>query len=500
MRTQNLNTNGRDSSKTARVLIVMLGPCFGCICTIAWAQQATFMVEQSFDTDPGWEGLRNRLLPPRPPVVKQHFGYARTNLAGGRGAGEIGGTIQRSSTRAWYAKSIAEVTLNDRLTATGQFAVTRADSSSGMMFGWFNETSRGWRTPNSLAFRIDGNGAKYWMFYEYGTRNWRTGGGGAFEGDRYQTTETPPFRADGTVHRWSLSYDPRLKEQPGVLTFQVDDRRYTQEVAPEHKADEATFNRFGIWNVQIGGESLDVFFDDLVVNGERESFDADPQWMGAGNEVEFTERVIRPLHDFGYSGTNHACGKPGEVGGIIFRDERPAFYAGACVPLTLDDELQASGRLAFLQAGSDSGICLGWFNASAKREKNTPEHEDRQRSYVAVMIEGPSRVGHYFRPAYSTATGAGGAPMSDPTSGKERPLIRPDGKVHRWSLAYSPRAANGRGQIAITLDGERHTLDLAQGERASGATFDRFGLFNIQAGGHHVEIYLDDLKYTSASK
>ena len=69
-----------------------------------------------------------------------------------------------------------------------------------MLFGWFHETSRGWRTLNSLAFRIDGNGGKYWVFFEYGTRNWLTGGGGTFDGPRYQTTRTKPFPADGTVH------------------------------------------------------------------------------------------------------------------------------------------------------------------------------------------------------------------------------------------------------------------------------------------------------------
>jgi hypothetical protein len=40
------------------------------------------------------------------------------------------------------------------------------------------------------------------------------------------------------------------------------------------------------------------------------------------------------------------------------------------------------------------------------------------------------------------------------------------------------------------------TLDLAPGDRKAGATFDRFGLFDVQTGGHYVELYLDDLKYT----
>jgi hypothetical protein len=31
-----------------------------------------------------------------------------------------------------------------------------------------------------------------------------------------------------------------------------------------------------------------------------------------------------------------------------------------------------------------------------------------------------------------------------------------------------------------------------------GATFDRFGLFNVPEGGLFVEIYLDDLNYTAS--
>lgn len=39
-------------------------------------------------------------------------------------------------------------------------------------------------------------------------------------------------------------------------------------------------------------------------------------------------------------------------------------------------------------------------------------------------------------------------------------------------------------------------MDLDPAHRALGAVFDRFGIFNIQAGGHHVEIYLDDVSFT----
>ena len=41
------------------------------------------------------------------------------------------------------------------------------------------------------------------------------------------------------------------------------------------------------------------------------------------------------------------------------------------------------------------------------------------------------------------------------------------------------------------------TLSLKPGQKAEGASFDRFGLFTSTAGGQMVKIYLDDLTYTA---
>jgi hypothetical protein len=78
----------------------------------------------------------------------------------------------------------------------------------------------------------------------------------------------------------------------------------------------------------------------------------------------------------------------------------------------------------------------------------------------------------------------------------ERPVIRPDGRVHDWSLHYNPTGASNRGRITVTFDNTTHHLDLRESERRENARLDRFGLFNIQAGGHHVEAYLDDVQYS----
>jgi hypothetical protein len=75
------------------------------------------------------------------------------------------------------------------------------------------------------------------------------------------------------------------------------------------------------------------------------------------------------------------------------------------------------------------------------------------------------------------------------------PIIRPDGRVHDWSIHYSP----GAGAIAVKLDDHTATLVLKPEHRKQGASFDRFGLFNLQVGGHFVDIAIDDLTYSSAS-
>ena len=138
-------------------------------------EDAPHIVKQLFADDPDWDGFRNRLLPARRHTVRQDFGYRTTSHAGGKRAGEIGGFVQRSPTAATYARRIDRKTLDDRLSASGRLAVRGAEGASGVMIGWFRDVPTGWRTPNSLAMRIDGNGGKYWVFYEYGTSDHRTG-------------------------------------------------------------------------------------------------------------------------------------------------------------------------------------------------------------------------------------------------------------------------------------------------------------------------------------
>jgi hypothetical protein len=342
---------------------------------------------EAFDTDPGWESFRSRLLPEKRPLVRQDFGYRKSNFAGGAHTGEIGGVIFRDHDRAYYAKPIPTKTLDDRLSMSGKFSVTEADGSSALMIGWFHhEKSQGWRTPNSVAMRFDGNGGKHWIFFEYGTKDWGTHGMGAFEGIRYQETPTPPYKADGTVHEFSLTYDPKGADGNGQYTFTCDGKKWEMPALEIHREHGATFDRFGIWNQQTPGSVMEFYIDDLVVDGVVHSLDDDPGWIRDHNPVEYRQRAIRPFHDVGYSETNYAGDQKGEIGGIMFRDREPAYYGDKIGPLTRDDELYARRRAV-----------REWQDRPAKRGSG--------QWSLSWLVQRPDQTGKQFASVHKTTKG-----------------------------------------------------------------------------------------------
>ena len=92
----------------------------------------------------------------------------------------------------------------------------------------------------------------------------------------------------------------------------------------------------------------------------------------------------------------------------------------------------------------------------------------------------------------------GGKRIRSAAHGEPKPLFYPDGRVYGWTLEYDPQANSGGGTITFTLGSETATLNLAPGLKAEGATFDRFGMFNMQDNnGKDALVYLDDVTYTS---
>jgi hypothetical protein len=453
---------------------------------------------EHFDRDPLWHGHNNRAASPPPRAVRQDFGYSRTSHCGGA-PGEIGGFITPASEPAFYAKKIAPVTFGETFSAAGKLFCEGREFH--LLVGFFNAaTVNEWRTPNTVALRLYGRGNVFYAYVEYCTGRWRAGGDSPK--GFLDTPEPGTGRvrmkgfATGAVHRWSLRYDPNGNNGGGSVTATLDGETAVCHLHPGHKADGATFNRFGLLNVvkspDTGGE---VWFDDITINGETESFDRDPRWDGFQNRRVYQTSNVRPRFDFGYSPTHYAGGrKPGEMGGVIFRGDGRypnlmAFYGDRLEELTLAGPLKASGRISLRRAVSDSDVPFGFFHAEHSLESGGSDRRSTPPDFLGFIVGGPSREGFMLVPAYRLHG-------SEQQSAERGLYLLPDGTPHDWALEYRPPHATADGSLTVKLDGEQVSLPLPRQHAASGAHFNRFGLITTHTDGNAQHLYFDDLTYT----
>jgi hypothetical protein len=471
------------------------------------------MKTEPFDRDPGWEAYNNRVVPKEPKTVVQDFGYSQTHYAG-NAAGEMGGQVWRASEPAYYADKTGPRTLDDKLSASGTFAVTKTSAGGGIFFGFFRaeQTGAGGRPVSSLGLDLDSEARGARLAVRLITGKNQSCGTfiTPFIPGKFRPT---PIRNDGTRYTWKLDYDPQAAggrgrftftltseaHKPGELEtadlperFKEEARRrfpstteFSVELPEGFKQQGTTFDHFGLMNMMKPGGCMTVYFDDLQYDGHSQDFTHDPHWDGSGNRVTYKTTKMGGAHDFGFSNTRYAGGQPGEVGGTFWRSGQYAYYADRVGPLTLEDRLEASGKVVLQVGAPDSDMFIGWF-ASTNKAKAPVE----AGHFLGVHVGGPTRVGHYFQPSLTTAQG-------QKAQAKAGPVLEP-GKVYQWSLAYDPTAQDGRGEIQVTLGQESVTLVLKKGIKAQGASFDRFGLFNSPIGGQAVRIFLDDLQYTAA--
>jgi hypothetical protein len=275
---------------------------------------------------------------------------------------------------------------------------------------------------------------------------------------------------------------------------------FVVDLPPGFKQEGATFDRFGLMNTVKEGDAVKIYFDDLKYDGKTEDFAKDPQWEGIGNRVQLQEGTPTGFHDFGFSaGTHFAGGSPGEMTGIFWRLTKGyGYYADRIGPLTLNDPLEASGKLMLKLGTPDSEMAFGWFNSSQreipKEHMKNEGHLDKTDNFLGVYLAGPSRLGRCMLPSIVTAKGTKVVFKEVDQSPKPTP-----GQVYDWSLKYDPAAHGGKGAFTVTLGKESATLIVDEKLRAEGATFDRFGFFP-SGGGGMVQISFDDLKYTASRR
>jgi len=463
--------------------------------SVAWPPPLAAERRESFDKDPGWDGHNNRLV--KPQTIRQDFGWSpNTSHAGGK-PGEIGGLIGPAAEPAYYAKQLPTPTFNDVLTASGTIHI--AKGAGHTLIGFFDtRTLNEWRTANTIALRIQQRGDVLHCHFEHCTSKWRAGAGIIGRYDKVRDRMEPKELPAGRTYAWSLKYDPNGNGGLGVVTATLDDNVSSYELSPGHKADGAEFNRFGIINVMKQFDDPGtLWLDNVTINGERDDFSSDPQWDASGNRRVYETRNVRPRFDFGFSLTHFAGGKgAGELGGLFFRGdcryaERLAAYGDRLDPLTLERPLRVSGKVSMHRGVSDSTTLIGFYHSGNSLEVNPSQQFGTPKDFLGVAIEGPSSEGFYLYPVYRNHGDNASSGM-----GSNPPRLYPDRATHDWTLEYDPAGANGNGQIIVTLDGQRATMDLLPGVKAKGAQFDRFGLVTPWIDGNGQHVYFDDLVYT----
>jgi hypothetical protein len=503
--------------RTGLILIAIMTAAAAAATT---ATTTTSTRTEHFAADPGWDGFQNHIVPRSPKNVRQDFDYSGATNFAGKDKGEIGGTIWRGSPSASYADAISPKTLNDPLRASGTFAITASSGSSGVFFGYFKSGNAEAGRQNSLGLRFagEGEGSRITLQLVTATNQacgtkitpWTVDKSKPIGQGR--KVRPPAVRNDGTRYTWKLDYDPDAAGGNGQMRFVIrsnrdqhedwEDKTFTVDLPAGYKQHGTTFDRFGLSNPERPGNSMTIYFDDLQYDGKAQDFSRDPQWLAAGNHATYQRQQEGGAHDFGFSAASHFAGgeSAGEVGGTIWRSGAYGYYADRVGPLSLDDRLEASGKVILTAGLPDSGMYIGFFNG---REREASPMQAGQ--FLGVRIGGPTRVGHYFAPAYATTQPPTTQPLANPrrqhppniSIERDRgPVLVPQ-KVFDWKLIYDPDANGGRGAIGVTLGDESVWLAVRSGDKAKGATFDRFGLFTTHRGGSYVKIYFDDLTYTS---
>jgi hypothetical protein len=88
------------------------------------------------------------------------------------------------------------------------------------------------------------------------------------------------------------------------------------------------------------------------------------------------------------------------------------------------------------------------------------------------------------------------SPKQNISTEERGPIFIPDRISRQFTFDYNPNAGKF-GRICVSLGNDTFSYDLTEEQRKTGSTFNRFGLLNPRKGGKYVDVYIDDLIYSS---
>ena len=209
---------------------------------------------------------------------------------------------------AFYGKKIDPVTLDQPLTPPAFCSLTRAKRIFCLGSSTPTQSMNGGRLIRSTC----GSTAAATTFTRMSNTVRPSGAAGGdstpfprHHRSRNRTLATARLSQRPESLPWSLSkYDPQGNDGKGVVTATLNGDTAMSMLDEGHKRDGAAFNRFGILDVMKSydlGSGGNVYFDNITVQGQKESFDADPQWDGRNNRRTWPSIIARPWFDFGFS-------------------------------------------------------------------------------------------------------------------------------------------------------------------------------------------------------
>jgi hypothetical protein len=88
------------------------------------------------------------------------------------------------------------------------------------------------------------------------------------KGTKFQAAAGPVL-TPGKSYDWSLVYEPTALEGNGAITVTLDKESVTLPLKQGAKAQGASFDRFGLFTSNIGGQIVRIYLDDLTYTATR---------------------------------------------------------------------------------------------------------------------------------------------------------------------------------------------------------------------------------------
>ncbi|HIG30017.1 MAG TPA: hypothetical protein EYQ50_20370 [Verrucomicrobiales bacterium] len=234
------------------------------------------VIAYSFSTDPGWHlnsfTLASMAMLDRddstirlhPQDFPHDFGFRHSNHAGGEESGEIGGIIGgvdplKPERSFEYGVGTVPLSFSQPLTAAGRIRFIRVERKSGVLFGWYNRyTAVGNPPDHFLGLMIVGGESDEC----HGCLTVVSA-----TGRKKTSSELITIDSDDLSAAWWIRFKPAMDSGTPIIEAGIAAQSILLKLNPTDIQDGAAFNQFGILSCSGTEASMEVYFDDLAMEG-----------------------------------------------------------------------------------------------------------------------------------------------------------------------------------------------------------------------------------------